>query len=1123
MPSLKQLEAFKTSFLNVGNEAAALRSARITPDDYPLPESEPAGLDPFTGPGFSTDMFQEIPNNDFTDLPASEGDSFSPLGGEGGALDFSAFLDTIPDDLSAPPTPDETIASAEFAGGNSGEGLPGAGTGEPTDSTEPPSPYDSADDSDFGAPGDLLTGFADDISAASAGAEQDGTSGGNNGDELILPGINDFDDSNPVQEKGEELPGDLSLPVDDFGAAPGGDDFILPTDDSLELPNVGDFTLPTDDSGGDDFTLSSDDLGIAPDDGGFSLSTESFDESQAGFDISPEGPDPAAADFSPKDDDGSPADSTEIAAASGDLELPGGDAPDLSIPAQDDGALLPPNWNNAPGGEAEAPPDSFDSFNLERGAAPAVDFNPGSAKDAGSGAGLGGADDFAIDNVDALLSGTPVKVSGGGQKAGDGEKAKPEQASTGLEDVEVEEIILSEEDFERLKEAIDSYPLNLRIACEEIIAEEVVDPELMSALIKLLVRKGTAREAAVLARRILGRTITIPKGFEKKTGAELEAEQSSFGYIFVHKLMPVAAFFLVIMLVAASVFYLVYQFIYIPIDANSIYKRGYERIAAGEYERANDLFTQAFRKHRVKKWFYRYAEKFRDEPQYIYAEEKYEELLRNYPRDKKGVLDYADLETKYLRNYPKAERIIRSNILDYAVDDKEGLLALGDNFLAWGETDSARYEDARSAYAQVLERYGWLDPVVERMLLYFIKVDNLGEVISMQQYFDPAYKRKISSTSLSEMGGYLLDKRLEESPGVPDANIERIQGLRDLLIRAVEADRSLPESHYHLARYYHDFGGAAEERQTLERAARVFDNAQEENSNGPMVRRIRYRIDTERRLAQVLINAREYFPAEEHLNKGIGLYENALNRRMVSPAPEYGRLYADLGDLEYFTKSGDMETALLRYRRAEQNLYAPPEIQYRMGAAHYQLGDWENALKRFFEVSGEMPLNRRLLHALGNVSFKRGNFFAAQGYFQRLLNLLDNERARFSVLYPGERPDHLELAERMMTTQNNLGVVLEALTERTGNLSYRSNALGHYAESSRAWDGLTRDPNSMVRVGAGELSSPGVNLAYLNSRNALYPQPDYEPQLYGKIDKDVLEPSAWEERAPSGYHISGME
>jgi tetratricopeptide (TPR) repeat protein len=238
---------------------------------------------------------------------------------------------------------------------------------------------------------------------------------------------------------------------------------------------------------------------------------------------------------------------------------------------------------------------------------------------------------------------------------------------------------------------------------------------------------------------------------------------------------------------------------------------------------------------------------------------------------------------------------------------------------------------------------------------------------------------------------------------------------------------------------------------------------------------------------------------------------------------EFGRLYADLGDFEYFTKTGDMETALSHYQKAEENGWLSPEMQYRMGAASYHLGRWENALNRFFAISTAMPRNRRLLHALGNVSYERGNYHAAQGYYRRLLDLLEAERSRFPVLYPNDRPDHLELAERLMVTQNNLGAAMEALTITTGVPSYRARALGLYAESDRAWDALTRNPDTMVRAGAGELSTPGINMAYLNSRNLLYPQPGYEPQLYVKIDRDVLEPSPWDDLAPQGYRISELE
>jgi hypothetical protein len=615
---------------------------------------------------------------------------------------------------------------------------------------------------------------------------------------------------------------------------------------------------------------------------------------------------------------------------------------------------------------------------------------------------------------------------------------------------------------------------------------------------------------------MLERSIPIPRGFEKRTGEALEIEQASFPYVFVHKFLPVLRFVFFILLSVLSLFYLIYRFIYTPIRADSIYQAGYERIEAGEFARANDRFAEAFRLYRVKQWFYRYAEAFRDNRQYLYAEEKYDELLRYYPRDKKGVLDYAALETDYLKNYSRADSLIRRNILDYTVDDREGLLALGDTNLAWGEIDPPRYEDAREAYARLLERYGWQDPIVERMLRYFIRTNNLGEVISLQDYMlNPSRKRKISPRTLAELGGYLLDKRFEEIRGVQDEYIDRIDGIRDILLRAVAEDPSLPESHYHLARYYSRYGYAADERQTLERALRAFEGAPEESA-----KRVKYRIDALRRYAQVLIGAREFFPAEEQITQGINLYEDGISRRLFPPSPEFGRLYADLGDLEYFTKDGNMDAAIQYYSRSERNGWAPPEMQYRLGSAYFHLRQWEPALERFFTASATMPLNRRLLYSLGNVSYMRGDYYTAQGYYNRLLDILDKERTRFSLVTANDLSEYQELAERLMVARNNLGVTMEALAEQTGNNGYRSRALGLYAESARAWDAITRNPDTMVRAGAADLSTPGVNLAYLNSRNTLNPVPGYEAQIYQHIDKDVFEPSVWESLVPSEYRLS---
>ncbi|MDR0377692.1 MAG: tetratricopeptide repeat protein [Spirochaetaceae bacterium] len=864
--------------------------------------------------------------------------------------------------------------------------------------------------------------------------------------------------------RAEEAADEVQAPPEDFSS--GGDGGL--TEPEGETAGFDDLFADIDfgDEGAGEAGAYTDEFGEAPPvDGGFQAPTPEEPESdakppEAGVDAGtgdvPPGEDFPAPDFSPSNFDFPPDE---------EFSPPGGET-------------------NGPAGSAEK--DAFDRFQFEGSAAgfPPEAEVPESADRKPDGTADADMDGFSLSGIDDILTtATPPK--------------------------RIEDIVLSEEDLAKFQETLAGYPLNLRVACEEIIAEGKGPAEQVDALIKLLVKGGTPRKAASLAGEILHKFIPIPKSFEKKTGESLEAEQGTFSYIFSRKVLPVLRIFLAVALVSASVAYLAWQFIVIPLYAGSIYRRGYERIAAGEYERANERFADAFAVHPVKSWFYQYAEAFRDERQYLYAEGKYDELLRYYPRDKKGALDYAAMETNYLRNYSKADRIIRTNILDYNVNDQEGLLAQGDNNLAWGEVDPSRYEDARQAYARLLERYGWQDPIVERMLLYFIRTDNLGEVIPLQQYLtDNSKKRHASPAILSELGGYLLDKQIEVVRGVPDEHIERIEGVRDILIKANQGDPSLPEPQYHLARYYNRFGSTEEERKALESAVRAFDAAREESP-----RRTAYRIDADRRFAQVLVNAREFFPAEERLINGINVYEDALNRRLLSRSPEYGRLYADLGDIEYFTKSWDMNQALEYYRQAELNGWAPPEMQYRMGAAHYLLREWENALDRFFNASSELTLNRRLLHALGNVSYLRGNYFAAQGYYRRLLDLLEAERARFPMLVPNERLDHLELAERLMVARNNMAVTLEALSNRTGDPQYQAGAVAQYSESARAWDALTRDPNTMVR-------SAGTNLGFLNSQNILHPQTSYEPQLFNQIDKDVLEPSSWELLAPPDYRIS---
>jgi tetratricopeptide (TPR) repeat protein len=1124
MPSLNALGEFKTSFNDIANEKRDVEARNQPFNDLDLPTKEAAPME----------MSLRTPPPNVSE---------SPEGTSNDDFDFNAFLGGLPVDVNPPPL-DEPPSVDDLLQGTT---LPS--------SADPPSIDDlfasmgdtSADGPQIASSDDLgLEDVSSDIPAPDDFSVP----------EEVLPSESDMIPADLPGDfsSGDSQSGDVGLGdsgSDDFGIDLGGEsndgNLDVKTEIEPSQDDVDDSKVDEKDNDFSDSNLSNTSLGDTDLSEGIDLGGESFEtggEEEEEKDTSSTDAVLPDIDFSDLGADNLPQDDSDTG---GEIDITPGSNEDAGTEGGDtssdfDSALPDVDFSSMGidtgqddsgidiGGEA---PSSFDGDAFDTGgdvlgdlgsdfSSDSIELDAGDSDEShgleSSGGDFSATDDFDLPGLDEIFDKSKAStIEAPAPKKGlFGRKKKAEVDAEESESENIGEIQLTQEELDSILKTLASYPLNLRVLCEELIAEKVILPQQLAKLIRLLINGAGVRETAKLVEEITGKPVVIPRNFEKMTGAAFEAEQASFAYIFVHNFLPVLRLFAVIAALAASVVYLGYKFIYIPLEAESIYKRGYERIPAGEYQRANQLFNEAFALHQKKKWFYLYAEAFRDERRYLLAEEKYDELLRYYPRDKKGVLDYANLETSYLLNYDKANKLLQHELLDYAPNDLEGLLAAGDNFLAWADSDPSKfydkYEDARFSYARVLEKYGWQVPVVERMLKYFIRVDNLWEVLKLRNWFENDRKRVLSPPSLAELAGYLLDKQLEEAKGVPNPYIESIESVRSMLLQAVRAEPTLPEAHYHLARYYNNLGNTHEERLTLENAIRAFDLAQTET-----VRRRLYRVDTHYRYANLLINNREFFPAEENVVKGIQLYEDYLSRNLIRASPALGKLYAVKGDLEYFVKSGDMSAALSNYRLAERYGFAPPEMQYRMGSAYYQLEDWRNSLEYLFKASAEMPLNRRVLYALGNVTYKRGDYFAAQGYYNRLLDMLENQRIRLPVLLPNDNPEFLELGERLMMARNNAGVVYEALAEQTGNRDYRSRALAMYAESARAWDSITRNPETMIRMRLSESpGAPGINLGYLNANNAMRPSNNYTPEIFVRIDKDAVEPSHWEELAPFG-------
>ena len=146
--------------------------------------------------------------------------------------------------------------------------------------------------------------------------------------------------------------------------------------------------------------------------------------------------------------------------------------------------------------------------------------------------------------------------------------------------------------------------------------------------------------------------------------------------------------------------------IYIPAKANSLYKQGYALIEQNEFPQSKVKFDSAVRYRLSKNWFFKYARAYREKKQYQRSAQMYTNILRCFNNDKTAGLEYAQMELDDLANYERAEEILRREVLDYHVNDPDGILMLGDVFLEWGtEKDASKFDLAQEQYSSLLQLY----------------------------------------------------------------------------------------------------------------------------------------------------------------------------------------------------------------------------------------------------------------------------------------------------------------------------------------------------------------------------------------------------------------------------------
>ena len=699
---------------------------------------------------------------------------------------------------------------------------------------------------------------------------------------------------------------------------------------------------------------------------------------------------------------------------------------------------------------------------------------------------LGSSDDFALDNGDFEIPGySDVDIV---QENKNGKIKVPVKN----DDSPKEKNTLSDEEYKRFLKNLSSYPLNVRIAVEELIVKDEFTDDAEFEIVQKVLKKVSARQLASELEKMLDISLPVPRDFERRSAEEYEAYKSSFQYQLKNKIIPgtfIAA-------VAGAFLYLITIFaiygIYRPVKANSVYKEGYLLLQNDEFPQAEQKFNFAGKYKKIKKWYYKYSDSFRDKKQYLRAEKIYKKTLEDFNFDKKAGLNYAKMMLYEQENYEKAEEIVKRDVLEHHINDNDAYLLLGDIYLEWGtEKEPSKLEDAFAVYSDLIQRNGANDVYRGRQMKYYVRTDKLEQVLMLKPNF-MAREKSLDSSGWTELSGYCLDKLYGPLPPKDEYLRSKIEDVKEMLERAVRADKKNPEALYNLSRYYIQVNSVNAAKSTLKNSIDAYK-----------VKSVRKRkdiyneIDAHRLLGEQYVFEKSFLDAEEIYSRGLKIFSEEHNASGLEANKNIGKLYADQGDIDYFVK-GNMDFALQNYMDSIDSGNDTPHIRYKVGYIQYGKENYSEALGSFLKTGELYSEDTNLLFAMGNAFSKQGNFYAGEGYFEQLMDILEEEKSNRRLLFPQSKLSDFSFVDLYMKASNNYGVLLFNLAKRTGDSTKNGEALAQFQKSLVAWDSISRNQETMKRL-------EGSNLAEQNIKYISKPLSKYEPALYTEISKTLTD------------------
>lgn len=655
---------------------------------------------------------------------------------------------------------------------------------------------------------------------------------------------------------------------------------------------------------------------------------------------------------------------------------------------------------------------------------------------------------------------------------------------------------LTDKEYATFRKNLNEYPLNVRIAVEDLIVKNEFTDDAVFEVVEKVLKRVSARQLASHLEKMLDIAINVPRDFERRSFAQYEAYKASFQYQLYNRIIPGIIAAILIFMTGACLFDAFVSYVYKPIKAGNLYAEGYTLLEQNDYEQAEIKFRQATEYRLSQEWFFRYARGYRQHKQYERAAWMYENILlqkkfNNGDRpNKQAGIEYAQMRAYDESKYEEAERLVKRKILDHYVNDVDATLLLGDINLEWAEVDEEKFDVARRYYTELCQRFPASDLYWARMLRYYMRTDKLVKVLELKPRFYPR-EDSLTGPEWTDLSGYLLEKLYGKLTPMEEEYREKIEDILGMLKYSIANDGKNPIARYNMACYNMYNGNNEGAKTELKRSLELFKNLEKRTRSNTYKE-----IDASRLLGELYVKSKEYLKAEETYTHGIDVFKNENKKSGLEGDFNTGRLFADMGDLDYFI-SGDMEGALYNYETAIATHNDVPALNYRVGVIKYNNSDYDGALLSFLKTVGMNSEDPNVRLALGNVLSLRGDNYGAQTHYARMLDQLNNIKAEKKAFSPKLNEEDYETVDKFLKVNNNLGVTYYKLALQTGDSKKNGLAITRLQDSLRAWDALTRNDKTMMRL-------EGSNLAQQNLKYMTQSYRTFEPAIYTDIPKVMM-------------------